>query len=174
MWSLYRDIRSDPGQICLVYNTVNLRSRGDPPLSQYQFGNFIRTARVEAEAGDNGVEYLWKLRDAMKAFDAGYLARLKNRGVQMEDMKAQAEVIEGTMAALFFSSMCRFPFYEADFGWGGPDRVMNGGSPFKNMAYFMDTRSRGGIEILLQLTKPDMDKFEARIMLKGICMSMIH
>ncbi|KAG6405320.1 hypothetical protein SASPL_132909 [Salvia splendens] len=165
IWSVYTEIKSEPGWVGLVYKMANLRSRAEPPLSEYQFGNVIVTLRVDVAAGNSGGELTWKLRDALKEIDGGYLGRLKKREVQMEELTAHTQDSQRAMERFFFSSWCRFPFYEADFGWGGPERVINGGSPVKNVAYFMDTKSGGGIEILLQLTKSNMDKLEARLML---------
>ncbi|XP_047975617.1 vinorine synthase-like [Salvia hispanica] len=55
VWSMYTDIRSDPGQNCLCF----------------------------AALGDGGDELMWKLRDALKAFDSAYLGRLKKREMQL-------------------------------------------------------------------------------------------
>ncbi|XP_047975674.1 stemmadenine O-acetyltransferase-like [Salvia hispanica] len=164
-WGLYIGIRSDPGKICVVHNAVNLRNRADPPLSQYQFGNLVVSSRLEAAAGVGGAELIWKVREALKAVDAGYVGRLKKREMQLKLIKAGAG--KSMVDRFFFSSLCKFPLYEADFGWGRPDRVMFGGFPYKNLATFMDTRCGGGIETLIQLTKQDMDKLEAHFLLRS-------
>ncbi|KAL1556259.1 shikimate O-hydroxycinnamoyltransferase [Salvia divinorum] len=166
IWSLYTGIGSDPGKICVVHNAVNIRSRADPPLSEYQFGNLVVSSRVVAAAGESGAELIRKVREAMKAVDAGYVGRLRKKEMQLELVRGQGGAGKATVDRFFFSSMCKFPLYEADFGWGRPDRVMSGGFPFKNLVTFMDT-SGGGIQALIQLTKSDMDKLEAHFMLKS-------
>ncbi|XP_057811929.1 vinorine synthase-like [Salvia miltiorrhiza] len=85
-------IGSDPGKNCVVYNAVNLRSRAKPPLSEYHFGNVIGATRREVVAGDDGVEFLRKLREATEALDADYVAGLKDREMQLEVLMDFARV----------------------------------------------------------------------------------
>lgn len=58
-----------------------------------------------------------------------------------------------------FSSWCRFPFYETDFGWGKP--IWFGTSIRHNRtASFLDTKDGEGIEAWLTLNLEEMVKFE--------------
>ena len=45
-----------------------------------------------------------------------------------------------------FSSVCKFPFYETDFGWGKP-AWMTCPMLFPMYLIFMDTKSGDGIEV---------------------------
>ncbi|XP_047975612.1 stemmadenine O-acetyltransferase-like [Salvia hispanica] len=165
IWTSYVSAVGIRGQTCMVYNAVDLRSRADPPLSVHQFGNLVSSSKVEAVPGDSGVQLIRKMREALKAVDAGYVAGLKKREMQLEVLSTEAS--RAAVDRFFFSSLCRFPFYEADFRWGTPDRVIRFGMPVKKSVYFMDTKSGGGIEALIKMTKPDMDKLEPLlIMLK--------
>ncbi|KAK1437714.1 hypothetical protein QVD17_03510 [Tagetes erecta] len=61
----------------------------------------------------------------------------------------------------YFSSMCWFPFYEADFGWGKPVQVMlKNGVLGGNMIHLLDTPSGDGIEAIVHLEKEEMDVFQ--------------
>ncbi|XP_057811928.1 salutaridinol 7-O-acetyltransferase-like [Salvia miltiorrhiza] len=151
----------------MVFNSVNLRTRADPPLSEYHFGNLIGASVTEVAAGDDGVEFLRKVREATKALSADYVARRKEREMQLKEVIRAQALANEVEVRLVFSSTCRFPVYEADFGWGRPVWVGYGGSPYKNVVYFMDRKSGGGIDALIQLSKQDMEKFEAHLMLKS-------
>ncbi|XP_047983720.1 stemmadenine O-acetyltransferase-like [Salvia hispanica] len=167
IWTSYVSavgVRSDQGYTCVVYNSINLRSRAHPPLSVHQFGNLIVPSTVEAVPGDSGVQLIRKMREASMAVNAGYVAGLKKREMQLEVLRNTSRA---AVDRFFFSSVCRIPLYEADFGWGTPDRVINVGMPVKNVVYFMDTKSGGGIETKIQLTKADMEKLEALLMIKS-------
>ncbi|KAJ6408563.1 hypothetical protein OIU84_011816 [Salix udensis] len=66
------------------------------------------------------------------------------------------------MMAFNFSSWCKFPFYEADFGWGKPIRL----SPalqLNRVVIFLDTADGEGIEAWISLSKEDMVMFEQHL-----------
>ncbi|XP_068309641.1 BAHD acyltransferase At5g47980-like [Pyrus communis] len=58
------------------------------------------------------------------------------------------------------SSMCRLPFYSADFGWGKPLWVFISSADIKNAIKFMDTRDGDGMEVILTLKEEDLAKIE--------------
>ncbi|PQQ10990.1 vinorine synthase-like [Prunus yedoensis var. nudiflora] len=61
---------------------------------------------------------------------------------------------------LSFSSYCRFPLYDNDFGWGRPTWVGSPALTYKNLVLFMDTKEGGGIEAYVSLEEEVMAKFE--------------
>ncbi|KAK0599699.1 hypothetical protein LWI29_007777 [Acer saccharum] len=67
---------------------------------------------------------------------------------------------KGEFFTFNYTSLCRYPVYEADFGWGRPVWVAWGGLPYKNLTILMDTKSRDGIEAWIHLNEEDMTKFE--------------
>ncbi|KAL4637618.1 hypothetical protein ACB092_03G089800 [Castanea dentata] len=60
-----------------------------------------------------------------------------------------------------FSSWCKFPMYEVDFGWGNPMWIGLVSLPFKNVVIYIDTKSGDGIEAWVNLKEEDMAKFES-------------
>lgn len=67
---------------------------------------------------------------------------------------------KGEGVTLAFTSLCRFPVYEADFGrrkavWVGSAKLFN-----KNLVTFLDTKSGNGIEAWVHLEEEEMAKFE--------------
>ncbi|KAG6654850.1 hypothetical protein CIPAW_05G174300 [Carya illinoinensis] len=67
---------------------------------------------------------------------------------------------KGEVVKLCFTSLCRFPTYEADFGWGKPIWIGSARLLFKNLVTFFDTKEGNGIEIWINLEEEDMAKFE--------------
>ncbi|KAK9052176.1 hypothetical protein SSX86_028804 [Deinandra increscens subsp. villosa] len=60
-----------------------------------------------------------------------------------------------------FSSVCQFPFYEVDFGWGKPEQFMlQNGVLGANVIHLMDTPSGEGIEAIVQLEAEEMSIFQ--------------
>lgn len=72
-----------------------------------------------------------------------------------------AKFIKGEVVTFSFTSLCRFPLYEADFGWGKPTWFGSPALTFKNLVFFVDTPSGDGIEAYVSLKKKDMAKFES-------------
>ncbi|XP_076900825.1 acyltransferase Pun1-like [Bidens hawaiensis] len=64
-----------------------------------------------------------------------------------------------------FSSLCRFPYYQVDFGWGKPVRVIaQSGVSDGNVIQLVDTPSGDGIEAMVQLKEEEMAIFEKEIL----------
>ncbi|PKI32525.1 hypothetical protein CRG98_047069 [Punica granatum] len=114
-----------------VLHAVNLRTRMDPALSERHFGNISRIAVTRPNTYISG--------------DAG------ERG---------EKISKGDFVSFSFTSLCRFPIYEADFGWGKPVWVGSASLTFKNLIVFLDTKSGDGIEAWANLKAEDMAKFE--------------
>ncbi|KAH6777527.1 hypothetical protein C2S51_008839 [Perilla frutescens var. frutescens] len=150
-------IKADPNiKTYTVHHAVNLRTRVDPPLSEYHFGNLSWTSIAKLAARDGGDDLLEKVREAMKAVK-----------VQLNLMREiMDEASRGELVTFSFTSLRGFPVYEADFGWGEPVWVGTPGLPYKNFVSFTDTKNGSGIEALIHLKKQDMDKFEADLELQ--------
>ncbi|KAL6190513.1 hypothetical protein ACLB2K_036907 [Fragaria x ananassa] len=71
-----------------------------------------------------------------------------------------ARLLELEVVALGFSSYCRFPAYDNDFGWGSPAWVFSAPLTFKNITAFMDTNEGDGIEAYIGLEEQLMAEFE--------------
>ncbi|XP_076942918.1 17,18-epoxy-17-hydroxycur-19-ene N-malonyltransferase-like [Bidens hawaiensis] len=85
----------------------------------------------------------------------------------IRDVKELAKVLENSVLEFFngrpsymFTSVCRFPLYEVDFGWGKPVRVMLRGVNPGSYFMLMDTPDGDGIEALVQLEEDKMVIFQ--------------
>ncbi|KAJ0031561.1 hypothetical protein Pint_14633 [Pistacia integerrima] len=58
------------------------------------------------------------------------------------------------------SSLCRFGFYEADFGWGKPAWATVPNWMVLNLVVLMDTKDGEGVEVFVTLKKEEMTLFE--------------
>ncbi|KAI4369739.1 hypothetical protein MLD38_018152 [Melastoma candidum] len=64
------------------------------------------------------------------------------------------------MLPIVFTSLCRFPMYEVDMGWGKPAWVSTVGLPHSDMVSFWDAKDGKSIEVYVTLKVDDMAKFE--------------
>ncbi|KAL3751844.1 hypothetical protein ACJRO7_012645 [Eucalyptus globulus] len=168
LWNRYMastqpiDARGD--KLYTVLHAVNLRTRMEPPISGHHFGNISRIAIAvpTKDAGtDGGYEIVHQVREAIKQVDRQYIEKLQDGEGYLNWLKERsARISQGEVVSFSFTSMCRFPIYEADFGWGKPAWVGSASLTFKNLIVFVDTKSGDGIEAWVHLKEDDMAKFE--------------
>ncbi|CAL8994039.1 unnamed protein product [Prunus brigantina] len=154
----------NPKTIYKVLHAVNLRTKMDPPLPEYHIGNVSRFAIATLSfdgSKDTCYGLVGQMRDALKTIDSDYLSKMRDGDTHLNFLKqGAAEFMKGEVVSLNFTSLCRFPLYETDFGWGKPVWVGSASLPFKNLVVFMDTESGGGIEAWVNLKEEDMAKFQ--------------
>nr|XP_004301008.2 PREDICTED: vinorine synthase-like [Fragaria vesca subsp. vesca] len=147
-----------------VVYIMDLRSRFEPPLQQNSFGNYYRAATATptlVDGEESGglvrevIEEIDKIDNKyMRKFQDGYKEHLDFMRRRME------RAAKGELITLTFSSVCRFPIYEADFGWGKPVWVNMASMKISNQIIFMDTKTGDGIESYFNFKEEDMAKFE--------------
>ncbi|KAJ9169405.1 hypothetical protein P3X46_017607 [Hevea brasiliensis] len=167
IWSRFTaatEVESSPSKKYLMLHPVNLRRRMNPPLPEHSFGNYYRLAITipsTDSSREENCDLVNKIRSSISKIDKEYVRKLQEGNEHLDFIKERADsFIRGEMATLNFTSLCRFPLYEADFGWSKP---MWAGSPsltFKNLVVFMDTACGDGIEALVHLKEEDMAKFK--------------
>ncbi|GKV43494.1 hypothetical protein SLEP1_g50783 [Rubroshorea leprosula] len=156
--------KTDEGKLYTVLHAVNLRPRMSPSLPNHYFGNLTRVAITEPQRiGEDGFyDIVHKMSEAVRKVDEEFVKKLQETTEHLNFIKKRGEsVMKGEVVSFSFTSLCRFPVYDTDFGWGEP--VWAGGArlPFKNLVNFLDTKSGDGIEAWINLTGEDMVKFEA-------------
>ncbi|XP_055831069.1 stemmadenine O-acetyltransferase-like [Solanum dulcamara] len=70
------------------------------------------------------------------------------------------DFMKGDLEVCNFTSWCRFPVYEVDFGWGKPEWICSPIRSFKNLVILMGTKHGNGIEASINLLEEDMPLFE--------------
>ncbi|PWA91022.1 deacetylvindoline O-acetyltransferase [Artemisia annua] len=78
------------------------------------------------------------------------------------------EISNGLNNYYVYSSLCGFPTYGIDFGWGKPVKVTMGGT-MKNFILLMDTPNDDGIEATVCLEEQDMKTFQNDPELLAFC-----
>ncbi|KAI9107963.1 hypothetical protein K1719_020836 [Acacia pycnantha] len=106
-----------------------------------------------------------KLREALNKMDNDFIVKLRETR-EWNPVQEEEQMVRSTgdhakeQVAFGFTSLCRFPIYEVDFGWGNPTWVGPPTWKFKNVVALKDTKSSGGIEAYVSLTEGNMAKFQ--------------
>ncbi|XP_047944661.1 stemmadenine O-acetyltransferase-like [Salvia hispanica] len=150
---------SDASVAC---HPVNIRGK-IPSLTENSFGNLFQMVFAESRGEASWIGLAEKLRSAFVALDVARL--LGERGFEAAKenfMEISKLLAKGNVDVFRFSSMCRFPVYEADFGWGKPVWVSYAGVPNKNCVFLFDSvdTERGGVEAWIVLTPQAMERLQ--------------
>ncbi|KAL8097450.1 pelargonidin 3-O-(6-caffeoylglucoside) 5-O-(6-O-malonylglucoside) 4'''-malonyltransferase-like [Apium graveolens] len=149
--------------------TMNLREKASPPIPIQSFGNLFGLATVNLEAGEakdkEYGDYVGMLSDSVK----GAVDDYKNMLLQHEDdhrkvidpfLEANEKLTDPEVNWFIHTSWSRFPYYDADFGWGTPIWASAAALPLKNVSILMDTKDLTGIEAWVYLEETDVPLFE--------------
>ncbi|KAI4382500.1 hypothetical protein MLD38_008457 [Melastoma candidum] len=148
------------GKVYTVLHAVNLRTRIDPPLPQSYFGNISRIA-ITMPKLDDETKIVSQVREAIRQIDTEYVKNLQQGEAHLSLMKERSmKFSKGEIVTFNFTSLCRFPMYEADFGWGKPTWAGSTAMPYKNLVVFLDRKDGEGIEAWVNLREEEMVVFE--------------
>ncbi|KAL0464130.1 UNVERIFIED_CONTAM: Tabersonine-19-hydroxy-O-acetyltransferase [Sesamum latifolium] len=146
----------------VAFHPVNLRGR-IPALTERSFGNVFQMTHAENAGETNWTGLVEKLRAAFGKIDSEYVKKLlgeKGCEVAKENFQGISKFLAlGNVAVLLFSSYCRFPIYEVDFGWGKPVWVSSASFSIKDMIMLFDSVvSSGGIEVWIVMADQEMER----------------
>ncbi|KAF2292835.1 hypothetical protein GH714_029251 [Hevea brasiliensis] len=149
----------------VLAQSVNIRKRMEPPLPLNTMGNLMGHFASRARESDIDLANLVvQMRKGMQDFGENYVKKLQEGNPVIAITKALKEFENlrhgGNTDFYMFTSLCRFPFYGIDFGWGKPTWVTSPRDPFKNIIALIDSRDGDGIEAWVTLTEEDMAFFE--------------
>ncbi|XP_061352955.1 stemmadenine O-acetyltransferase-like [Gastrolobium bilobum] len=159
--------------------TINLRRRMVPPLPDKSIGNLVWSFSASNQCMEHEREMelhdsVSKMREGLSEFcdknvknfgDFSFVYEFLKKVTSFLEKKKQASSTSVSPdkekeSSFFFASWCRFPIYEADFGWGKPIWVTTSGCSARNSIILMDTRDGDGIEALVFMEEKDMVMFE--------------
>ncbi|KAM6562436.1 hypothetical protein CsatB_022434 [Cannabis sativa] len=161
------DVKS---KLCCTYHPVNIRPRFEKPLPENSFGNYyhgmetLLPPSIISSENENCHELARVIGAEIRKIDKKFVEDLQ--GVEksdeyIESMRMGNEgLVRGERCAVVFSSLCRFPVYDADFGYGKPIWVSSADRCFGNIFVFMDNQKGDEIEVYACLSPEDMSKFE--------------
>ncbi|KAJ9141221.1 hypothetical protein P3X46_031784 [Hevea brasiliensis] len=144
----------------VLVQAVNMRKRLLPPLPENYIGNLSGKFLVESK--DTNIE----LQDLVVHLRKGL--EQVGKGIEAMDIEAILEFAKrfrelhnrDDIDMYCFTSLCGFPLYEVDFGWGKPTWAIVTNLVLKNYVVLIDTRDRKGIEVWMSLSKDDAPLFE--------------
>jgi shikimate O-hydroxycinnamoyltransferase len=156
--------RANPAKKTKIFgavHAVNLRERMVPKLPAQSIGNLwsVAVTASPVEVEKDYPSLLRQVRNAIMEVNGDYVKKLQDG--QLDFMKKASEKqTEGEIEFCNFTSWCRFPVYEADFGWGKPTWVCSPSRPCKNVVVMMSTKDGDGIETWVNMKEEDMAMFE--------------
>ncbi|KAF3457404.1 hypothetical protein FNV43_RR02061 [Rhamnella rubrinervis] len=155
------------GRTYSLWTPVNIRTRTEPKISENYFGNISASAismpSLETNKND-GIYHniISPMRDAVKQINNEFVKKLQQTDEYLNLITQQhTKRIKGEITLLMFTSLCRFPIYEINFGWGTPVFAAPTRMTYSDKIVFFDTKSGDGIEAWINLKGEDMAKFEA-------------
>ncbi|KAL5552675.1 hypothetical protein UlMin_040076 [Ulmus minor] len=158
-------VDSRPNRVHAILHAVNLRTRIDPPLPNHSFGNLYRIA-VTFPCLDTNIQshegLVKQMRDQISKVDKEYVRKLQEGNAHLNFITDLSEkFLKGESVTFSFTSLCWFPLYEYDFGWGKPTWVGSPPLTFNNLVVFTDTKLGDGIEAYINLDEEVMSIFES-------------
>ncbi|XP_050379562.1 acyltransferase Pun1-like [Argentina anserina] len=149
----------------LMSQVVNLRNKMVPSLPANTMGNLIFSFNIFIE--DNNIELpeiVVNIRKGFKDFCSHKANRFKGEdalAVISTSLREEDQLTSKMGVNIFrFTSMCGFPLYDMDFGWGKPIWATCRPGSFKNIFTLIDTKGGEDIEAWVNLEKQEMDVFE--------------
>ncbi|KAK6253302.1 hypothetical protein QUC31_015022 [Theobroma cacao] len=129
-------------------------------------GNLFRNINVRFTANDRKLDLHQlanlvgnEIRQAAESFAKTERAEDLLLSATSSSREIHEELIEGNTDICILTSLCKFPYYEADFGWGKPAWIASVHKPVE-MVLLMDTRCSSGIEAWITLEPSDMLQFQ--------------
>jgi shikimate O-hydroxycinnamoyltransferase len=156
-----------PARVNIAIHAVNIRQRMVPPMPIHSFGNLwyfataILSPHDELDRDSNYGILASKLSNALKEIDGDYVKTLQTDSIPESLTKSVEMFSKGEVEFYKFTSWCRFPLYEADFGFGEPTWVCSPSMPFKNLVVLMSTRDGHGIEAIVNILEEDAVVFDS-------------
>ncbi|KAM3219758.1 hypothetical protein P3L10_024289 [Capsicum annuum] len=136
-----------------LFFPINLRGKSYLPSLKHALGNFFVNVVATLEANKSRKE----LNDFVKS-------------VVNNHTKVGGKLGEGDKMDIYgCTSWCRFPWYEADFGWGKPFWVSSVSFDIAEIVCLMDTKNSDGIEVWVSLKENVMAEFEKHPDILAFC-----
>ncbi|KAJ8770591.1 hypothetical protein K2173_018082 [Erythroxylum novogranatense] len=141
----------------VLFHTVNMRKKLRPPLTENTIGNIIWFIKIEIEEDQQALnELAGNIRESLNK-----LYSIAGSNSSLKENNKERPVVNIKGPPYFCTSICRFPIYETDFGWGKPAWATV--IPFlehKNSIVLQKTKEGNGIEAWICLEKKEMAQFE--------------
>lgn len=104
---------------------------------------------------------VWNLVGEMKKNFEGFCKNFPKNYKAKESVEMWRN--PGDYSVYLCTSWCKFPLYEADFGWGKPILINVPKLLYKNLILLMDSKDGEGIEAIVSLDKEEMVVFQQNV-----------
>ncbi|GMH31092.1 hypothetical protein Nepgr_032935 [Nepenthes gracilis] len=157
---------SSSSKKCMMDYVVNLRGKTNPPLPENSIGNFfLHDFIIVSDEEMNLTGILEKLDACTAEIDVKYSkkdsANEWSTAMYKAFVKAFKMMVMDRREVLLFTSCCRLPLYDVDFGWGKPIWVGTTRIPGKNFVILLNTRRADEIEAWVSFRDEEaMDIFQ--------------
>ncbi|KAL6283248.1 hypothetical protein ACE6H2_014177 [Prunus campanulata] len=149
-------------------HSVNMRKLAVPPLPENLVGNLVNLSSADySHSGENTTVIdlkglVAKIRGGLEETKERYAAEVViDSNEAWQKMKWYLNLLKNDDIDNFLcTSWCRFPFYEANFGWGKPSWVSCVAVTLE-ATVLMDKRDGSGIEAWVTLSQKNMALFES-------------
>ncbi|XP_008392421.3 salutaridinol 7-O-acetyltransferase-like [Malus sylvestris] len=163
-----QSISTSSSRPSVLFHAMNLRKRMVSPLPANTVGNLVWAFPVLIEESDIKLhEVVVKLRKGLTDFCNDKANRFKGEdgfAVVSEYHTKEVEFISRGVNIFRCTSLCKFPIYDMDFGWGKPTWVATS-MGFKNFIVLIDSKLGENIEAWVTLAEQEMAIFQRDEML---------
>ncbi|XP_055824626.1 stemmadenine O-acetyltransferase-like [Solanum dulcamara] len=146
---------------------VNIRHRIVPPLDENSFGNFFLITSSIASVENEWISLVGKIKCAIGRIDGNYVEKIRGEdGFEFvnNNFNEVGKFItsqEDDIRVLRISSWCKFPIYEANFGWGQSILTIIAILGVKDNIVLLDSiEFPGGIEAWVVMADQEMTLLE--------------
>ncbi|KAM5573955.1 acyltransferase Pun1-like [Rosa sericea] len=152
-------------RLTVLSQMVNLRRRMVPEVPENEMGNWFWALSLLFKENETEIhELVINMNKGLTNFCKEKANRFKGDDgflVVSESMREKADLYKAEKGINLYrsTSVCKFPLYEIDFGWGKPTWVSSP-SEHKNFILLLDTKSGDGIEAWVTLDQQEMAIFE--------------
>lgn len=154
----------------VAVQAVNMRGRTRPPLQTHSCGNLVALAITECsaeQAGSTGfADFVRLLReDILKTVSdcQNFISEEGHKKWIDISVSASEKSLNPDVNMVWLTDWTKFPFYEADFGFGRPAWASVADVSIKNHVIMMSTKEGQGVEAWVQLEEADMALFEHQL-----------
>ncbi|XP_071714355.1 pelargonidin 3-O-(6-caffeoylglucoside) 5-O-(6-O-malonylglucoside) 4'''-malonyltransferase-like [Rutidosis leptorrhynchoides] len=155
----------------VLTQTINLRGRMASTIPKNSCGNIWALFSTKATTDETTEDLTNLLNDSVKKtvseLSKAYHEReegqmmILNGLIQLGSVDLESTNVSG------ITSWCKFPFYEADFGFGKPTWVVPRTIPIPNSVLLIDDSDGNGVEAYVFLDVKDISVFEEALELKA-------
>ncbi|KAJ0785409.1 putative transferase [Helianthus annuus] len=147
----------------ILFQPINLREKMASSISKHACGNIWGICATKPTILETSIELANLLNDSVTKAVNDY-SKVHHDSEQGQTMVLNSILdmtnIPESTNVIPISSWCKFPFYEADFGFGRPIWAVPGTVPVKNSAHMIDDEEGYGVEAFVFLDVKDVPYFE--------------